>query len=178
MRYAIAHMIEEPVASRHKAIVDSIVQKFNVHDVSTIVPAHITLKAPFEANAEQIQELEVVLRVFARLSNISHIRLQDFSHFGREVVYVDVMPSYQASLLVRALMGALQTLPWLTFAPYDISPELHATVAMKDISEKFDEVLQFLSTLSFSADINFNSISLLEYEDDKWKVVARYPFSS
>jgi len=106
-----------------------------------VVP-HVSLFGPFRTN----QEKELINR-FTKVckdQDLINYRLNGFDHFDDRVVHVHIDPSTELIQFRRELAKLL--IPICTTKEYDHNNEFkfHATLAFKDISEKFDSIWKYL----------------------------------
>ena len=142
MRYFIAYVIKGEAGEYHKKLSDTIAQQFNYKPLSKKVPPHLTLKAPFEADTN-IKEIENLISNFIAHKHAHELLLEGFGSFRGEVIFMDVKPSQEATILINNLTNELKKITWLPFERFETQEgvaHLHATLAYADIKENFNKI--------------------------------------
>ncbi len=173
MRYVIVCLIKDEALEFHEKLVADICDKFKVKRQK--LPAHFTIKAPFEM--DNISDLEKLTEEFCDKRKITNISLDDFGHFREDVVYMNVNPSRAAVLIHDEYIDALKTLPWLTWKKNEGKGRIfHCTLVSKISYGKFENIWRYASSFSCYFETTFNNISILRWEKDRWITHKEYKF--
>ena len=128
-----------------KRLIYAVSRKFRVKGVTRkrAVP-HITLFGPFTTKDEKKMVSQVVGT--ARKCGLVPFKIKGFNYFDRtnKVIYLDVEPSKELEQLRREL--AKRLLPITNTKKHDGAKKFyfHATIAFKDIDNKFDKIWEYL----------------------------------
>jgi 2'-5' RNA ligase len=139
------------------------------------LPAHFTLKYWFETTQPELEVLEDFLETFCRSHRRAPVLIHGFSHFQREVVFMNVEFSREAIELFRDLTEGLKRFPWMQWDRYDgenLVP--HVTVASK-CGHVFEKVWEFVKKENPMFHTWLDNIALLrttgmENGVDRWEV--------
>lgn len=144
MTYILHAPLGEPFRTQHRNLVNDVAARFNLrYTQRQAIEAHFTLKYHFETDS--IGELEEMLRSFCAAQESFEVYIGGWNHFGRDVVYVDVLLSKEGRAMVKALTDLLRTLPWMQWSPHDAENlHPHATIAER-CGWEFEDVLAYLS---------------------------------
>ena len=173
MRRVIVHLIRGEAGTAHEAITKDLTQKFDTFPLHNRIPPHLTLKRWFELDERGMEALYICLDDFASLHQPSDYLLKGFGSFGKDVMYIDVLPSAQMRSSAHDLMTALYTIPNLTFDEFDgIEDDFHATVAMGALKPfDYEQVWDYLKTgVLPDFKMKFDNIAVLKKENEKWLV--------
>ncbi|MCK9345143.1 MAG: 2'-5' RNA ligase family protein [Candidatus Pacebacteria bacterium] len=174
-RYFIAHLLAAPVAKYHEGLVRELAEKFDLKMSSGYFPTHITLKAPFEADDEEIPAVRQALQETTQTSVAPGYTICGFGHLGRRVITLDVVHSREAEYMHDRLIKKLKAIPFLTWGSHEPIMHLHITLAKKDIEPKFDKVWEYLKQKETPAfHRSLDNIVLLRKENDAWVVDSQY----
>lgn len=127
-------------------------KKFRVRGVTKkrVVP-HITMFGPFQTNNER-KVISEFLSV-CKKHNLISFKLKGFGNFDNKVIFVEVIPSEELNNfrreLARNLTGLRDFLIFKTvetkgITDYEENHAFHATIAFKDIQNKFSGILHYL----------------------------------
>lgn len=169
MRYLIAHVLTGTVADFHKTLTREIANKFGVQDLAERIHPHLTLKAPFETSEIQIKELQETMKNFASHHDRVPLRLNEFEHFGNNVVYLNAETTTSGRQLLKSLSERIAKIEWLKMDSHDNEVVLHATLARPENHVEFQSVMNFLYNNydpHFSTELD--TIDLLKLDESQW----------
>ncbi len=169
MKYFIAYLLSGNAEKRHNFLSCEIEKYFKLIRGT---PPHVTLKSPFET--DKIEAVEKILEPFAKKHNKVSLNLTGFGSFDKDVIYVHVMPSSGQVGLVKDLDRELKKLPWLVFRKFEKNRILHSSLIHEGLTEKFDEVWEFLAGETFDYTVELDNISILKQDDGIWTVHRKY----
>ncbi len=134
-----------------KSTIQEISHKFRVKATSKKIP-HITLFGPFKTNNER-QMVNTLTQVCKNYENeLIPFRLkgfEGFDNFLNKVVFIDVRPSEEMKELRYDLSKSLLKITTSDSVQDKKSKDdfkFHATVAFKDIDQKFSQILSYLKS--------------------------------
>ena len=170
MRYFIAHLVEGSAKRYRDRVVRELHRKYKIKSPKLSLPAHLTIKPPFECGLMGITQVEKSLRAFVRLQTAPPYRLRGFGRFGFKTMYLDVVQSPDATTLFRSCVAHLnKENPWLPRGAVD-GNKLHLSVARHLDRKTSAKIWKDLSTLKPEWQGRLDSISVLKYEKKRWVV--------
>lgn len=173
MRYVIVCLIKGEALKFHEKLVKSIVEKFEVK--SQRLPAHFTIKAPFET--KNIEEIEHLTERFCNENKASMVTIDGFGHFGEAVIYMDVHASREAVKIHDNYIDVLKNVRWLDWKRNEGKGRVfHCTLVSKLKPEKFAPIWEYISNLQCHYPILFDNISILRWEKDRWITYREFSF--
>lgn len=177
MKYFIAHLLKGDAAKYHRALTHELSSAFHTAPLHEKVAPHITVKIPFEANDYEIAQVESRLRDFTRRIPAPHYTLQGFGRFGHKTVYLDVVKSRDAVLMVRDCVRDLNELPWMQQVHHE-GNKLHASVARFMTYKQFRRVWRHVKTERPHYKAHLDSLAILKKEagDKMWHVHREFAF--
>lgn len=174
-RYFIAHIANKRLAEYHHRNTKDLARKFNLLEGSGFYPSHITLKAPFEATNDEISAVKWVLQKITKDAYSPPFVAQGFGHFGRRILTIDVVHSIELEILHLRLIKGLESLPFVKWRDHEPITHLHLTIAKGAISEKFDEIWEYLKQQETPAfHCRLDNIAILRFENGQWVVDETY----
>ncbi|MFZ2832029.1 MAG: 2'-5' RNA ligase family protein [Minisyncoccia bacterium] len=179
-RYFIAVLPEGHLPQYHRALSENLSKKFDVPKSRSLLTPHITLKAPFEASAEDLVSLKRMLALFSEEQsngrrNKIPFWIKGYGHLGRRVITLDVVPSLQMVRAVSNMQERLSDFPWMTWGSHEPIFHFHVTLLNRDLDEKFDVIWDFLQKMSPPKfDLLYDNIALLRKEETRWIVDTIY----
>jgi 2''-5'' RNA ligase len=172
-RYVLVCLIEGKAEKFHDRIVSSVCQKFNKRRQK--LPAHITLKAPFET--DKIAEMESLLEDFTAKRSKTPIKVSGFGKFRRDVVYMDVEVSQEAREVHDELIEELIKIPWIEFKSNEGKDKVfHCTIVSKRIQDKFEEIWDYVNEYVYDFNLYFDNLSLYKWKDNTWVLYRKFKF--
>ncbi len=137
-----------------------------------MLPPHITLKEPFEADEEQIEnEIIPELKQVARKTTPFSIHIQKVSSFTpvTNTIYLKVEPNEE----IQALNERLHNEKLPDNKQYSFVP--HITIAQKLSDEEYSDVYGTLSMLKFNIEDKIDRFQLLyQLENGAWSVYETF----
>lgn len=172
MRRNIVHLVRGNAKNYHTELIKDLVDRFNVFPLYNLFPPHLTLKRGFELSDEDMQLLHRILDEYKATHSQSDYKMNQFSNFREDVLFLDVEPSEKMQKDVLELMDALHTHPSLEFDEYDNGSEFHATLTMRPLKEfDFKAVRSYLNELKQpNFDMKFDNIAILKKPETEWVV--------
>lgn len=171
MRYVIVCLLKGNVLKFHEKLVEGVCFKYDVKRQR--LPAHFTLKAPFET--ENIKDVEKTLERFTNTKQKEPITIDGFGHFDTRVIFMDVKLSNEAIIIYDELISELKNIPWMTWRKNDgesgINKSFHCTIVSKLNDKKFEPIWEHVSKYNPEFSTYFDNISILKWDENKRKWV-------
>ena len=104
MRYVIVSVVKGPAGNFNNNLRKEVFEKLGAK--SSKLPAHFTIKAPFEA--DDISDLDKVLQDFAQNHKAQDYKIKGYNHFDNRVIYMDVHMNKKSKLLHDELIEELE----------------------------------------------------------------------
>lgn len=143
-------------------------------------PPHITLINPFELKEQNRGQWYAFLMEFSQNQEPVKIKTNGFSHFRKEVLFLEIVKTQGLSALQNHLdtyARKKQNLfkyhyPERTYHP-------HITLAFKDLTkENFNKAWIEFKDLSHSKSFNIRQLSLLRHNGKFWEIDAIFSFKN
>lgn len=134
-------------------------------------PPHITLLSPFRCEPERVTEASEVLKSVCRETPPFSVRLHDFGHFNRRVLYIGTdtntaLMSFQEKL--EAAARNREELFHYNYHPRPFHP--HLTLAFKDLSEAmFEKAWEEFRDKPFEAEFTADRLIILKHTGERWE---------
>jgi len=164
-RYVIVCLLKGEALQFHERLVADVCSKFNVKPQR--LPAHFTIKAPFEL--EDISEVETIVESFTKSRKREKIAIDGFGFFRKNVVYMKVNPSTEARKVHDDFIKELKKAHNLKWKPNEGGEKVyHCTVVSKLREDKFDPIWEYVSNFNPKFELEFDNISILRWENYRW----------
>jgi len=136
-------------------------------------PAHITLIQPFWLEEDKEDALREFLQGFTSDMDELEIQLEDFSHFGKRILFVEVKENPSLEELKNQVENYF-AISFADFIKKDDRPfHPHITIASRDLKPgDFDKAWLHFSKQTFQEKIYTRTISLLKLSGGKWNVIS------
>ena len=137
-------------------------------------PAHITLIPPFWLAQERENELMNTILSFNVEHGLQKIELEGFSHFRKNVLYIQVKKNTWLSELKSLTEKHFMERTGDVIKKDDRPFHPHITIANRDMKPAhFEKAWEHFSSKEFSEAFDMNSISLLKLIQAKWNVIGK-----
>lgn len=172
-RYVLVSNIEGEALKFHDKITNNVCHKFNKSRQK--LPAHFTIKAPFETdNIEKITEL---LEQFSFKRYKTPIEINGFGSFRRDVIYMNVDISKEGKKVYDELIDELSKISWLKFKNNEGKGKIfHCTIVSRRISDEFDEIWNYVNQYNCNFKNYFDNLILYIWKDNRWVIYKRFNF--
>lgn len=166
----MAHLVEGPAKRYRDRVTRELHRRYKITSPKLSLPAHLTLKPPFECGLMGIVEVEKALRSFARAQTAPMYHVKGFGRFGFKTIYLDVVKSPDATKFLRDLVRFVNAeVSWLPRTSVE-GNKLHLSVARHLDRKTSAKIWKELSRVTVSGVGRMDTISVLKYEKKKWKV--------
>jgi 2'-5' RNA ligase len=165
MKYGIAIFPSKNLQDK----VNSYRKRYDPH--YALIPPHITLKEPFEASEEELQELISYIDSVGKNTEPFNIHINKVGSFHpvNNVIYLKVNDSPE----LNSLHDQLYDGPLAHKQPYNFVP--HLTLGQKLSDEEHSDVLERLRMLDIEHEETINRFQLLyQLENGHWTVYETF----
>jgi len=172
MRYFIGYLIKGEAKKYQEKLIDKICAEFNVRNLNDHVPAHFTLKSPFDT--EDISEVEKLLEKFCKGEKVSDIKIGGIGSFDKRIIFLDG-ESIEGEKTFRGLIQELRKIDWMQFRKYELTDvNFHSTLARARDKNQFVEIMKFLENEKSLFELKFDNIAIFENVGGKWGVYREF----
>jgi 2'-5' RNA ligase len=136
-------------------------------------PAHITLIPPLWLEQSEETILQQTLQSLSININRADIHLQDFSHFNKRVLFINVKENPALAEIKQQTEKHFIQMPGNAIKTDDRAFHPHITIANRDLKPAdFVKAWQHFAKKNFKEMFQVKSISLLKLGPDKWNVIG------
>ena len=136
---------------------------------SSSLPAHMTLKAPFDE--EDITELEEKLEAFCKREKAQTFKIDGYDHFDDRVIYMKVNMSVEGQAMHDRLIDELSEVPYICFDKKDGKDKIfHVTVSSKKIGLIYKQLWEYVHQYPCQFECLFDNISIYKWDETSWKL--------
>ena len=174
MRYVIVSVVKGKAGNFNNNLRKEVFQKFNAK--SSKLPAHFTIKAPFEY--DDIEELEEVLQNFCKTHKRAYYKIKNYNHFDNRAIYMEVIMSKEGKKLHDDLFDELNKISYINFGEKDGKDKIfHVTISSKKIQTIFDELWDYVNSIPCDFDCEFDNVSIFKWKNNTWILHKEYKFN-
>ncbi|WP_040211140.1 2'-5' RNA ligase family protein [Clostridium polynesiense] len=171
MRYVIVSKVKGAAGSFNEKIKREVLNKFNAK--SSKLPAHFTIKAPFES--EDISRIEHAIEEFCKTHKKTPYIIKNYDHFEDRVIYMKVILPKKGRQTHDDLIESLSSVSMLTFKENEGKDKIfHVTIASKKIRDKFKEIWDYVNNFPCEYECDFDNISIYRWVDNTWKLYREF----
>lgn len=166
MRYVIVCEVKGEGGKFNNHLRKEVYEKLGAR--SSTLPAHFTIKAPFEYEGD-MSDLDEKLKQFCKDEKAAPFKLDGYNHFDDRVIYMDVAMSKEGKALHDRLIDTLIELPYLDFDKKDGKDKIfHVTVSSKKIQPIYSKLWEYVHQYPCKFECGFDNITLYKWEGHKW----------
>ncbi|MDO5517335.1 MAG: 2'-5' RNA ligase family protein [Clostridium sp.] len=174
-RYVIVCVVKGEAGDFNNMMRCELYEKFKAK--SSKLPAHFTIKAPFEYDGD-ISELDRALSKFSANEKKKRFSIKGYNHFDDRVIYMDVKMSKEGKKLHDRLIEVLDKFSYINFKKTDGKDKVfHVTLTSKKLPPKFNEVWDYVNDFPCDFQCEFDNISIYKWVDNKWVLHKEYELS-
>ena len=172
MRYVIVCVVKGEAGEFNNNLRKEIYDKFKAK--SSKLPAHFTIKAPFECD-RSIQDLENNLEAFCKREKSQPYRLKGYNHFDNRVIYMDVHMSKEGKKLHDRLIDEIDKSSYINFTKTDGKDKIfHVTLSSKKLPPIYEQVWNYVNQYNFDFKCNFDNVTIYKWEENTWNVYREF----
>lgn len=171
MRYVIVSVVKGKAGNFNNNLRKEVYEKSGAK--SSKLPAHFTIKSPFES--ENIDDLELLLKDFSLNNNSCLYNIKGYDSFDNRVIYMKVFMSKEGQILHDKLIDKLNTLDYINFKPKEGKDKIfHVTISSKKIQPIFTDLWDYVNEIPCDFDCNFDNISIYKWQGNTWTLHKEY----
>lgn len=172
MRYVIVSVVKGEAGKFNDDLRKKVFKKFNAK--SSKIPAHFTIKAPFEYDGN-IDELEQVIEDFCKEYKSKAYKIEGYDHFDDRVIYMKVNMSDEGKAMHNDLIDRMEKIDYLKFDKKDGKDKVfHVTVTSKKLKPIYKDVWEYVIKYPCDFKCSFDNISIFKWEDNTWKLYREF----
>ena len=134
MRYVVVSVVKDNAGNFNNNLRKEVYEKFSAK--SSKLPAHFTIKSPFETN--DISELDSLLEKFCNENFSVPYKIKGYDHFDDRVIFMKVNMSEEGKILHDKLIDKMSTIDYINFDKLDGKNKIfHVTISSKKIKNIF-----------------------------------------
>lgn len=167
MRYVVVCNVKGEAGDFNNRLRKEVYEKLGAK--SSSLPAHMTLKAPFDE--DDITELEKSLEVFCKREKAQPFKIEGYDHFDDRVIYMKVNMSVEGQAMHDRLIDKMSEVPYICFDKKDGKDKIfHVTVSSKKIGPIYDQLWDYVHQYPCQFDCLFDNISIYKWDETSWKL--------
>lgn len=168
MRYVIVCVVKGKAGDFNNNLRRKVFEKFNLK--SSKLPAHFTIKAPFEYD-KNIDDLEHVIEDFCREYDSIPYSIDGYDHFDDRVIYMKVKMPYEGKVMHNDLIDRMEKIDYIKFNKNDGRDKIfHITIASKKLRTIYKDVWDYVNNYPCNFECLFDNISIYKWENNTWKL--------
>ena len=176
MRYVIVSVVKGKGGDFNNNLRKDLFNNFKAK--SSKLPAHFTIKAPFEYDGN-ISDLENVIKNICSNESSTNYIIDGYDHFDDRVIYMKVIMSSKAKDVHNKLIEELNTLPYIDFSETDGKDKIfHVTLSSKRIQKIFNSLWEYVNKIPCYFNCSFDNICIYKWEDNTWKLHKEFLLKS
>ena len=165
MRYVIVSVVKGEAGNFNNNLRKEVFEKF--HAKSSKLPAHFTIKAPFEC--ENTDYMDNIIENFCKKHKKALYNIKGYDHFDDRVIFMKVNMSKEGKILHDELIDELDKVSYINFDKHDGKNKIfHVTITSKKIQKIFNEIWDYVSYIPCEFDCEFDNISVYKWENNTW----------
>ena len=171
MRYVVVSVVKGEAGNFNNNLRKEVYEKFNAK--SSKLPAHFTIKSPFEI--DNIVQLENTLDKFSKENYSAPYKIKGYDHFDDRVIFVKVIMSKEGKILHDNLIDSMSSIDYINFDKLDGKNKIfHITISSKKIKNIFNDLLNYVSYIPCDFNCNFDNICIYKWENNTWVLHKEY----
>ena len=171
MRYVVVSVVKGNAGKFNNNLRKEVYEKFNVK--SSKLPAHFTIKSPFES--DDISELENLLDKFSKENSSAHYKINGYDHFDDRVIFMKVIMSKEGQILHDNLVDSISSIDYINFSKLDGKNKIfHVTISSKKIKNIFNDLWNYVNRIQCDFDCKFDNICIYRWENNTWILHKEY----
>ncbi|OOM78158.1 hypothetical protein CLPUN_20170 [Clostridium puniceum] len=176
MRYVIVCVVKGEAGDFNNNLRKELLKNLNAK--SSKMPAHFTIKAPFEHKGE-IDELNDILEKFTKNAKAEPFSIAGYDHFDDRVVYMKVNMSKEAKAVHDKLIENMSTISYINFEEKDGKNKIfHVTLASKKLKFLYNKIWDYIQKYPCEFQCFFDNVTIYRWEEETWKLYKEFKFNS
>ena len=171
MRYVVVSVVKDNAGNFNNNLRKEVYEKFSAK--SSKLPAHFTIKSPFETN--DISELDSLLEKFCNENFSVPYKIKGYDHFDDRVIFMKVNMSEEGKILHDKLIDKMSTIDYINFDKLDGKNKIfHVTISSKKIKNIFNDLWNYVNKIYCNFDCIFDNISIYKWQNNTWLLHNEY----
>lgn len=176
MRYVVVCVVKGKEGDFNNNLRRELFNKFKAK--SSKLPAHFTIKAPFEYDKE-ITKLEKKLKKFCEHEKAEPFTIEGYDHFDDRVVYMKVNMPIKGKELHDRLIDKMNEVEYVEFDKKDGKDKIfHVTLASKKLKAMYSNVWEYIQKYPCEFQCIFDNVSIYKWEEETWKLHKEFAFQA
>ena len=168
MRYVIVCVVKGEAGDFNNNLRKELFKNFKAK--SSKLPAHFTIKAPFEHDGD-ILDLEDVLEKFCREEKSASFNIKGYSNFDKRVIYMKVDMSKEGQNVHDKLIEKINKIPYINFRQREGKDKVfHVTLASKKLESIYNEVWDYVNKYTCNFKCEFDNITIYNWDNNTWNI--------
>ena len=174
MRYVIVCVVKGEAGDFNNNLRKELFKNFKAK--SSKLPAHFTIKAPFEYDKD-ISNLEGILEKFCKEEKVAPFNIQGYGNFDKRVIYMKVNMSKEGQGVHDKLIDEISKVPYINFRKGEGKDKVfHVTLASKKLEPIYDEVWNYVNKYPCNFKCNFDNITIYNWDNNTWNAYREFKF--
>jgi 2'-5' RNA ligase len=174
MRHVVVCIVKGAAGEFNNNLRKELFEKFKAK--SSKLPAHFTIKAPFEYEGE-INELVGVLKDFSKAAKAEPFTIDGYEHFDDRVIYMKVNMSKEAKAVHDKLIDDMSKMSYIDFDKKDGKNKIfHITLASKKLKPLYNRVWDYVQQYPCEFKCLFDNVTIYRWEEETWKLYKEFIF--
>lgn len=172
MRYVIVSLVNGEAGKFNNRLRRKVYEEFKAK--SSKLPAHFTIKSPFEYDGD-ITDLETLLDGLTCRESAKPYYIKGYDHFDDRVIYMSVSMSKEGKDFHDRLIDEMQSIPYIKFSEKDGKDKVfHVTVSSKKIKSIYYKLWEYVNSYPCSFECNFDNITIYNWENNTWNIYKEF----
>ncbi len=172
MRYVIVCVVKGDAGNFNNNLRKELFKNFKAK--SSKLPAHFTIKAPFEHDGS-ILDLENILGRFCSEEKSASFNIDGYSNFDKRVIYMKVTMSKEGQRVHDKLIDEMCKIPYISFKLGEGKEKIfHVTLASKKLGLIYNEVWDYVNKYPCNFKCSFDNITIYNWENNTWNVYREF----
>ena len=174
MRYVIVSVVNGEAGDFNNNLRKDLFNKFKAK--SSKLPAHFTIKAPFEYDGD-ISDLEECIESICSNEKAAPYKIHGYDHFNDRVIYMKVIMSKEGKVIHDKLIDKMSTIPYIEFRKNDGKDKVfHVTLASKKIGHIYKKLWDYINEKPCNFSCSFDNVCIYKWEDNTWKLHKKFKY--
>lgn len=181
MRYFLGYNIEGEAKWYHTLVTSDLSEKFGIIIHRNPIPAHFTFVPPFDANEDELLQIEFELEKRLEYFKPFPLLIEGFGHFHTTTIFLNTTSTVYGHKCINEIEETLLRLPFLNKVDttYTKNRVLHASIARFLTEEQFKKIWNYLQHITPPRFVLLcDAVTLYVRIDEEWQVYACYPFGN
>ncbi|NLK95105.1 MAG: 2'-5' RNA ligase family protein [Clostridiales bacterium] len=168
MRYVIVSVVKGEAGEFNNKLRKDLFERYKAK--SSKLPAHFTIKAPFEYSGD-ISELEEAIENFCKNEKAYPYAIEGYNHFDNRVIYMKVKMSKEGKKVHDNLIDEISKFPYIEFSKSDGKNKVfHVTLSSKRIQNIYDSLWNYVNEIPCKFKCKFDNVCIYRWENNTWEL--------